>query len=133
MVFFYRNVDRKSILQNGHRRGVMVGVAETQMDDAAGALMEEAQPGAMQNHERLPAVFPAHFHVLPAEVLADPGPEGLRDRFLGGKSRREERGGVLVRERVGDLGRLEDAVHEPLTELLERRRDAGDFDDVDAL
>jgi len=85
---------------------------------------------AVQDHERLAGFLSANLDVLPAQLRADARAERLRDRLLGRKPRGDERRGILVREAVGGLVRQQNPLPEPFAKFLQRRADAGDFDDI---
>ena len=87
---------------------------------------------AVQHHERLAGFLPADFHVLPAKLRADAGAERLGNRLLGREPRRDKRRGMPVRQAIRHFIRQQNPLPEPLAEFLQRRRDARDFDDVNA-
>src|SRR4051812_1904295 len=107
-------------------------MAKTEEDDAATALLQQLQPVAMQDDVRLAGIALRHFHVLPTELRADAGAERLGYGLLRGEARGQEWRRCLVGEAVGDFVRVQNALQEPLAELLMRSLDAGHFDNVDA-
>ena len=81
-------------LQNRHRSGVILRVAQAEMNDPSGTLLQEFLTATVQNHKRLTAFLASHFHVLPAKLSANAGAEGLGNRLLG----REARGTCSVND-----------------------------------
>ena len=67
---------------------------------------------------RLPGRPAPHFHVLPAEMLSDTGPEGLRNRLLRRPSRGIVNGRLLLPRAILPLPRRKDALKEALGDDL---------------
>lgn len=66
------------------------------MNDAAAPFAQEGFAFAVQDNIGFAGVLAAYLHVLPAQLLADPGAEGLRDGFFPGKARRQKWAGGFV-------------------------------------
>jgi hypothetical protein len=73
------------------------------------------------------------FHVGPGDVAAPTGAEDLEDGFLGGEAAREVHGSELVGEAVSLFGGGEATVEKMPAVIGVETRDAGDFDDIDAM
>src|SRR5262245_32026195 len=69
----------RSAFQDGHGRGVLLGMAQAQMHDAPLASVQQAQSLPMQDHVRFTAFFAGHFEVLPAQMLSDAGAKRFGD------------------------------------------------------
>jgi hypothetical protein len=121
-----------STFQNGNRRSVLLRVADAQVNDAPAALLQERLSFFVENDEWFAAFFSAHFHVVPAELRADAGAERFGNRFFRREPRRDEWRGIFVRETIGNFRREQDALHKTFAEFFVRRRDALDFDQVNA-
>ena len=102
------------------------------MNDAAAPFAQEGFAFAVQDNIRFAGFLPAYFHVLPAQLPADAGAEGLRDGFFSGKTRRQKWAGGFVREAVGEFGGAKNSLQKPVAEFFTGRFNALHFDDVNA-
>src|SRR5580765_5584736 len=119
-------------VEHRHRGGVRLCVAETDEHNAAVSVFEQFEAFAMQHHVRFAAFFATHFEIMPAELRADASAERFRNGFLGGEARGEERRGNFVRETILDFVGQQNALEKSFAELFVRRRDASDFNDINA-
>src|SRR5436190_6694143 len=107
-------------------------MAQADQDGASLALLQELLAAPMEDHKGFTAFLPPHFHVVPAQLSADPGAKSLGNRLFGGKSRREEGCGNTVRQAIADLVRVQNPIEKPVAKPFVRGADAFDFDDIDA-
>src|SRR5262245_32898718 len=105
-------------LQNRHRRRVIVGVAQAEMKPHATALLEKLLSSVVQDDERLARFLPPHFHVLPAQLLADPRAERFGNGFFGREAGRQKRRREAVRQAIGDFPGPQNALQEALAEFF---------------
>ena len=66
-----------SLFQDSHRHGVILRVAETQVDHAPATRFEQSRAAIVQNDVRLAGFLPANLDVLPAQLRTDPGAESF--------------------------------------------------------
>jgi hypothetical protein len=107
-----------------------LGMAQAYQDDAGLAFLEEPQAGSMENNEWFTALLSSHFHVLPAQLGADPGAKSLGNGLFGRESRREERRWNAVRQAIFNLVGVKDPVEKSFPKPLVGGSDAFDFDDI---
>ncbi len=123
---------RVRLPQNRQRRGVVLRVAQADVNDVTSPLRQEPRSGVMQHYERPAAFFAADLHVLPAKLASNPGAERFGDGLLRGEARGDVGRGELVREAILDFVRAQDALKKTVAKFLQRAGDAADFNDVDA-
>ena len=95
-----------SPLQNRHRRRVMFRVAQGDVQlRSAASNKRKLLPLSMQHHVRLARFFTADFNVVPAQLRADTGAEGLGNGLLGCKAHGQKRRGLAMRKGVSNFAR----------------------------
>src|SRR5215472_6027840 len=86
----------------------------------------------MQDHKRLPALFPANFHVSPSQLRPNPSAKCFRNRLLRGEPGRQKWSWRFVGDAVADLVWMQDTIQEPVAKPVIRRLNPGDLDNVNA-
>ena len=94
--------------------------------------LEQFLPRPMKNDERFSALFFADLHILPAELSANPGPEGFGNRFLGRKPRCQKWSRRLVRQTITNLVRMQYPLQKAIPEPFIRRLYPRHFDNINA-
>ncbi len=74
---------------------------------------------AFEDHERLSTCVAVHIDIAPAHRLANAGPEGFRDGFLGREARGEMARRKFHRLAIGDFAGSEDPMQEAFAKTLE--------------
>ena len=114
----------------GQRIFVGQGEVDLRRHAGRGDLLQAGQRAAGQRHGRLAAAQVDHAHVAPEHAAAQAGAERLGAGLLGGEAlgvaRRARR--PALRALLLDLG--EDALHEAVTEALQRLLDAADVAEI---
>src|SRR5271165_26561 len=98
--------------QNGVCDCVILGMTQTDENRADAQTFCQFCCPAVQDDKRLAAGLPPYFNISPTKLTDKPCPERLRHRFLGGKSRRKMRRGILHRLAVFHLSQLVDLLDE---------------------
>ena len=118
--------------QHDHSHSVTFGVAETDPHFPNAAIGGELLRAALQNNEGFAAWLSMNVDVLPTHRFSDAGPKCFRERFLGGKARREMTGGKFHRLRIPYFADRENAPEKTFAKTIERMLNARAFHQIDA-